>query len=153
RSYCAISGMLPSKLCKKAGLVKTDLFNSKYVPTKEDDSLITGSYVTVNGKAVIAGSNTPKEFIEGDGLTFNPEFLKREGYDKLNDISQLYPRNNRDLWEKISVPSDDLGDELKDDGKAPKPPKALKESNKVLSWEKSDSKDVVGYYVYYAPKP
>lgn len=153
RSYCAISGMLPSKLCKKAGLVKTDLFNSKYVPTKEDDSLITGSYVTVNGKAVIAGSNTPKEFIEGDGLTFNPAFLKREGYDKLNDISQLYPRNNRDLWEKISVPSDDLGDELKDDGKAPKPPKALKESDKVLSWEKSDSKDVVGYYVYYAPRP
>src|SRR5690606_17920563 len=29
RSYCAISGMLPSDLCAEAGLVKTDLFNAK----------------------------------------------------------------------------------------------------------------------------
>ncbi len=79
RSYCAISGLLPSKLCQKAGLVKTDLFNSKYVPTKVDDSLISTSY----------------------GFAFNPEFLKRKGYDKLSDLSILFPRTEREKWERI----------------------------------------------------
>src|SRR5690625_7940642 len=96
--------MLPSELCEKAGLVKTDLFNSKFVPTEVDDSLITGSYVNVDGKSVVAGSKTPTEFIQGDGLTFNPEFLKRNGYDKLRDQSLLFPQLNRDLWDKISIP-------------------------------------------------
>src|SRR5690625_4726684 len=40
RSYCAVSGMLPSKICKEAGLISSDLFNAKFVPTEEDDSLI-----------------------------------------------------------------------------------------------------------------
>src|SRR5699024_8793024 len=31
RSFCSISGMLPSKLCKEVGLVKSDLFNIKHV--------------------------------------------------------------------------------------------------------------------------
>src|SRR5699024_9662815 len=77
KSICAISGMLPSDLCKKVGLVRTDLFNEKFVPTKVDDSLVEGSYVLIDGKAVIAGSETPEDFIRGDGVTFNPEFLKR----------------------------------------------------------------------------
>lgn len=153
RSYCAISGMLPSELCKKAGLVYTDLFNEKFVPTEVDDSLISGSYVTVNGKSVIAGPNTPTEFVKGDGLTFNPEFLKRKGYDKLSDLTQLFPRTNRELWEKISVPSGDIGGTLKDDGKAPAAPTSLNASKGQLTWKKSDSKNVVGYRVYFADKP
>ena len=60
--------MLPSDSCAEAGLVKTDLFNAKFVPTKKDDSLVRGSLVMVDGKAVLAGPNTPKEFVEGDGL-------------------------------------------------------------------------------------
>jgi penicillin-binding protein len=153
RSYCAISGMLPSDLCKKAGLVQTDLFNAKFVPTKVDDSLITGSYVTVDGKSVIAGPKTPKEFINGDGLTFNPEFLKRNGYDKLSDISGLYPRTNRALWEKISIPRGEIGSGLTDDGKAPTSPTSVKASGNQLTWTKSGSKDVVGYRIYSAANP
>src|SRR5699024_6103280 len=75
RSYCSISGKLPSDLCEKAGLVKTDLFNAKYVPTERDNSLITGKHVRIDGKSVIAGPDTPSEFVNGDGLMFNPEFL------------------------------------------------------------------------------
>lgn len=153
RSYCAISGMLPSELCQKAGLVKTDLFNAKYVPTKKDDSLISGTYIMVDGKAVIAGPNTPKEFTDGDGITFNPEFLKRMGYDKYNDISVLFPRTNRELWEKISVPSSKLGEALQDDGKNPSTPTAVSASGSTLSWKKSGSKDVVGYRIFRASKP
>ncbi len=83
RSYCAISGLLPSELCKEAGLVETDLFNEKFVPTKTDNSLKKNK----DGKII-----------------FNPEFLKKNGYDKLDDISVLFPQKNRKKWEKIGKP-------------------------------------------------
>ncbi|MFC4556718.1 transglycosylase domain-containing protein [Virgibacillus kekensis] len=154
RSYCAISGMLPSDLCREAGLVKTDIFNAKYVPTKKDDSLIRGTYVMVDGKAVIAGENTPKEFTQGDGLTFNPEFLKRKGYDKLDDLTDLFPRTNRELWEKISLPSSEISsDTINDDGKKPAAPTSVSGSGSKLTWKDSSSKDVVGYRVFRASKP
>lgn len=150
KSYCAISGMLPSDLCKQAGLVETDLFNEKYVPSKKDDSLMRGTHVTVNGKSVSAGADTPKEFTNGNGLMFNPEFLKRNGYDKLSDISILFPRTNREKWEKIGVPSGDIGDAITNDGKNPSAPTAAKKSNDKLTWRKSASNDVIGYRIYRA---
>ncbi|BAC14175.1 penicillin-binding protein [Oceanobacillus iheyensis HTE831] len=153
RSYCAVSGMLPSELCEQAGLVKTDLFNEKFAPSEEDDSLISGSYVVVNGKSVKAGSNTPSEFVEGDGLMFNPEWLERKGYNNLNDISQLYPRTERDKWEKIAAPSGSVGSSIEDDGKAPASPTSLKKSGSNLTWNSSSSNDVVGYRVYRSSEP
>ncbi|PAV30134.1 penicillin-binding protein [Virgibacillus profundi] len=152
RSYCAISGMLPSELCAQAGLVQTDLFNAKFVPTKTDDSLIRGSFVLVDGKAVVAGPNTPGEFVEGDGLAFNPEFLERMGYDRLNNISELFPLTNREKWEKIGVPGADVGNAVSDDGKAPSVPGSLNKSGSNLTWNKSESTDVVGYRIYRATK-
>lgn len=153
RSYCAISGMLPSELCQKAGLVKTDLFNIKYVPTEEDDSLISGSYVTIDGKAVLAGPRTPKEFIKSDGFTFNPEFLKRYGYDELNDITELYPlTSERSLWEKISMPSGDVASHIEDTGKPPSSPTGVGIHNQTLTWNKSNSQNVIGYRIYEATK-
>ncbi|MBY7143890.1 penicillin-binding protein [Virgibacillus sp. NKC19-3] len=102
QSYCLISGMLPSDLCEEVGLVQTDLFNKKFVPEETDDSLIrAGSNVTVNEN----DSDTSSEFVEGNGITFNPEFLEQNNYDRLNDITELYPRTNRERWEKIGFPT------------------------------------------------
>jgi len=153
-SYCAISGMKPSSLCEKAGLVKTDLFNEKFLPEQVDDSLIKGSFVKVNGKAVVAGKNTPKEFIDGNGYTFNPKFLERKGYDAVSDLTKLYPDTEREKWEKIGLPSGDVGDanDLNDDGKKPATPTSVKHSNGTLSWNRSSSKDVVGYYIVRTDK-
>ncbi|WP_067727512.1 transglycosylase domain-containing protein [Oceanobacillus damuensis] len=155
RSYCAISGMLPSELCEQAGLVKTDIFNSKYAPTEKDDSLITGNQVIVDGKSVLAGPNTPSEFVKGDGLTFNPKWLERKGYDDLNDLTKLYPRTERDKWEKIGVPSGKVNTSstIEDDGKAPGAPASVKKDGSKLTWNKSGSKDVVGYRVYRSDSP
>ncbi|MGM8213376.1 transglycosylase domain-containing protein [Virgibacillus sp. W0430] len=157
RSYCAISGMLPSDLCKKAGLIRTDLFNAKFVPKKVDDSLIAGkggATVIVDGKEVIAGPNTPDEFTVGDGvgLEFNPDFIKRMGYDKLADITMLFPRQNRELWEKIGYSGIDASDAVKDDGKAPAAPSTVNISGNKLAWNKSGNKDVVGYRIFYKPE-
>ncbi|MEW9675529.1 transglycosylase domain-containing protein [Lentibacillus sp. L22] len=81
KSYCEPSGMLPSDACEKAGLVNSDIYNAKYVPSQTDDSLISSR----------------------GGIAFNPEFLKRNGYDVYNDLSILYPRTNREKWEKIGT--------------------------------------------------
>ncbi|MGY0694772.1 transglycosylase domain-containing protein [Virgibacillus sp. FSP13] len=154
RSYCAISGMLPSDLCQKAGLIRSDLFNAKYVPTKTDDSLIgSGSLVKVNGKTVAAGPKTPKEFTTGSGLAFNPAFLKRNGYDRYSDLSVLFPRTNRDLWEKISTTSSGVsGSTINNDGKQPGAPASVSNSGNKITWAKSSSADVVGYRIYQAAK-
>ncbi|MBP1968915.1 penicillin-binding protein [Virgibacillus natechei] len=151
RSYCAISGMLPSDLCEEAGLVQTDLFNSEFVPTETDDSLIQGdSSVTVNGNSIQAGSNTPSEFAEGDGLSFNPEFLERNGYDELNSITELFPRTNRDSWENIGIPNGGMNDAIEDDGNDPEAPTSLSTSDSNITWNESSSNDVVGYRIFSA---
>src|SRR5699024_10512900 len=80
------------------------------------------------------------------------EFLKKNGYDKLNDISVLFPQKNRDKWEKIGMPSGDVGksSSIKDDDKDPSAPAAAKKSGDKLTWGKSASNDVVGYRIYRA---
>src|SRR5690625_4386814 len=138
RSYCAVSGMLPSKICKEAGLISSDLFNAKFVPTEEDDSLIGGDMplVMVDGETMVAGPETPEEFtVEGEegGIAFNPDFIKRMKYDELDDLSQLFPRKNRELWEKISFDGASLkkdDDEKKEVGKPTKPNKLKLEDRK-----------------------
>ncbi|WP_047985116.1 transglycosylase domain-containing protein [Ornithinibacillus californiensis] len=154
RSICATSGMLPSDLCTEAGLVSSDIFNINFVPTQVDDSLIQGSYVLVDGKAVLAGPNTPKEFVQDDGISFNPEWIIRNEYDKLKDITQLYPSFRREAWEKISFPNIEGQQAIvEDDGAAPSTPTALNNNGNRLTWVASTSKDVIGYRVYRASEP
>ncbi|HEY4600191.1 MAG TPA: transglycosylase domain-containing protein [Cerasibacillus sp.] len=148
RSICAISGMLPSELCSRAGLTRSDLFNVKYVPKEVDDSLVSGSFAIVGGKAVAAGANTPQEFVEGKGYSFNPEWIKRMKYDHLHDLSLLFPRKgNRELWEKIGLPKGQYGGSVSDTGNAPAAPTGLNGATGKLSWNKSGS-NVVGYRVF-----
>src|SRR5699024_10584224 len=84
RSYCAPSGKLPTDLCRKAKLVKADLFNEKYVPTEKDDSLISG-------KSEKSKRKKPKK---GNGVLFNRDFLEEHGYDELDDLSKLFPQKD-----------------------------------------------------------
>ncbi len=141
RSYCASSGMLPSESCQKAGLVRTDIFNAKYVPSKTDDSLSPGGrYILANGKKYSALSSTPKEFTK-EGLVVNPEFLKQMTLGLVRDYSQLIPQNSG--WKNLIV----ADAKLEDDGKAPAAVKASLAGD-TIKWSASSSKDVVGYRVY-----
>jgi len=154
RSFCEISGDLPSELCKELGLVSSDLFNIAHVPTKEDESLLSGSYVMIDGKAYVTGPNTPKEFVKDDGYMFNPEFLKERGFDELDDISEIYPlHGKRSAWEKITASSADFDfDELEDDGKDPSAPRNIRHQGDKIVWEKPNNGLIVGYYIYEATK-
>ena len=79
RSFCAVSGMLPSAACSKAGLIESDYFNVNNVPTKVDDSLIEGKFVMVGDKKYLALDSTPKEFAQL-GLILNPDFIRTNGW-------------------------------------------------------------------------
>src|SRR5690625_2660513 len=159
RTYCASSGMAISDACSQAGLAKTDIYNSKYVPSKTDDSIIGGDMglVEIDGNKVVAGPDTPSEFIidAKGGFTFNPDFLKRMGYDRLGDLSVLIPRRNAEAWKNISFDGKTVaGTEIEEgnDGKAPPAPSSVKASGTNITWSGATGHLIVGYRIYYAPE-
>ncbi|MEI5908849.1 transglycosylase domain-containing protein [Bacillus spongiae] len=141
RSFCSVSGMLPSKECSDAGLVTSGLFNAKYVPTQVDDSLITSRYVTLGDEKYIALDSTPEEFSEA-GVVLNPDFVTRVLAGLSANPEELIPPNDK-RFENVLVSNN----KIKDDGKAPGKVKAS-ESGKSITWTTSVSSDVIGYRVY-----
>ncbi len=140
RSFCAVSGMLPSEACSKAGLIESDYFNVNNVPRKVDDSLIEGKFVMVGDKKYLALDSTPKEFAQF-GLILNPDFIRRMVGSNFHNYSQLIPQKDR--WGKILVSTA----KMYDDGKNPDRV-SLNVKGNTLTWSKSGNNDVVGYRVY-----
>jgi penicillin-binding protein len=140
RSFCAVSGMLPSAACSKAGLIESDYFNVNNVPTKVDDSLIEANYVTVGDSKYLALDSTPKEFAQF-GLILNPDFIKRIVGSNFRNYSQLIPQKDR--WGKILVSTA----RMSDNGKNPDSV-SLNVKGTTLTWSKSGDNDVVGYRIY-----
>ncbi|MGX1982351.1 penicillin-binding protein [Thermolongibacillus altinsuensis] len=141
RSYCAISGLLPSDLCVKHGLVKNDLYNAKFVPRKVDSYLLSSTFVEINGKRYIALPSTPKEFTK-EGVMIDETLLEEWGIQHLNDFSKLIPQ--REQWGQVLVAK-----KLEENGKKPDP-LSLKLKGNTLSWNQHDEQDVIGYRLYRA---
>ncbi|QVY63840.1 penicillin-binding protein [Cytobacillus gottheilii] len=140
RSFCAISGLLPSEACSAAGLVETDLFNAKFVPTQTDDSLGTGRLVRIGDRKYMALPSTPEEFSE-PGMILNPDYIEKLfGISNVNP-SDLIPRKDR--WSRILV----ADDKMEENGKVPAPP-AVKSSGSTLTWNAHSENDVIGYRIY-----
>ncbi|MBN8236955.1 penicillin-binding protein [Halobacillus kuroshimensis] len=155
-SYCATSGMLPSDLCSSAGLVDSDIFDADYAPSKADDSLIGGDFVSVKGKLVIAGPDTPREFVkDGGGVTLSPEWLEEEGLTSSEELRALIPNSSR--WSNVTLPSSSsIGStvsSIDNDSKAPSAPGSVSASGSKINWNASGSNDVVGYRIYRASEP
>ncbi|WP_027409631.1 transglycosylase domain-containing protein [Anoxybacteroides tepidamans] len=140
RAYCAVSGLLPSEMCTKAGLVSYDLYNTKFTPTEEDHSLTTGRFVEANGKRYVALNTTPREFVT-EGVLLDEQLLKKLGVQR-NDIEKLLPKSVQ--WSKTFA-----AEPLNENGKRPDPPVA-RMSNQVLTWSAHHESDVIGYRVYRA---
>lgn len=140
QSYCAISGLLPSAACTKAGMVVSDYYNQKYVPTKVDDSLIEGKYVQIGDKKYLALDSTPSDFAQ-KGFILNPDFIARIAGPNFNNYSQLIPKRMR--WGNIVVPNA----KMVDNGKRPDKVN-LAVSGNTLSWSASVDNDVIGYRIY-----
>ncbi|WP_174729439.1 transglycosylase domain-containing protein [Mesobacillus harenae] len=144
RSYCAVSGLLPSKACNEAGLVRTDLFNAKHVPTKVDDSLVESKFVWVGEKRYLALDSTPSEFAES-GVILNPEYMESLLGHKIRNPEQLLPKS--ESWAKILV----ADSKLEENGKKPAVLN-IKESKGTITWSAHSEKDIVGYRVYNGDK-
>ncbi|WP_042354763.1 transglycosylase domain-containing protein [Bacillus rubiinfantis] len=144
RSYCAVSGLLPSAACAKAGLVESDYFSVNNVPRKVDDSLIEGKFVTIGGKRYLALNSTPKEFAQ-TGMILNPDFVRRITGSNFYQYDQLIPQQER--WGKILVSTA----KMSDNGKQPQPVQ-VKVNGKTLQWSQASDHDVVGYRIYRGGK-
>ncbi|WP_458412206.1 transglycosylase domain-containing protein [Schinkia sp. CFF1] len=147
KSYCSVSGKLPSALCSRAGLVQSDLYIAKYAPTEVDNSLIEGSYVVVDGKYYKAPEDFSAEFTT-KGVMLNPEFLKSKGLEDVVDPSYLIPKSG--AWRNIIIPQKD---NVVDNGKHPNPIGNVQLKENVLTWENNQDSDIVGYRIYKANGP
>ncbi|SFB17724.1 MULTISPECIES: transglycosylase domain-containing protein [unclassified Bacillus (in: firmicutes)] len=140
RSYCAVSGLLPSEGCTKAGMIETDIFNAKFVPTKVDDSLIAGNYVRIGDKNYLALDSTPKDFAQ-QGLIFNPDFVKWMTGTDFKDLDQLIPKKER--WGSFLT----ANAKIEENGKAPAPVSVTATGNSI-TWTANAEKDIIGYRIY-----
>ncbi|MFF2755358.1 transglycosylase domain-containing protein [Psychrobacillus sp. NPDC058041] len=142
KSFCGISGLATSDACAQAGLVKSDLFNeAAMLPTAPDDSLISSSYVVINGNRYRSLDSTPSEFVVKGGFGVNEEFIKRMLGKFGGNASKLFPENSTFSGNVVSE------EVFKADGS---PPLAVTASlsGKTLTWTNSDSTDVVGYRIF-----
>ncbi|WP_100333334.1 transglycosylase domain-containing protein [Bacillus alkalisoli] len=143
RSYCKLTGLLPSDLCRQAGLVGEDIFNAEFAPTKVDDSLSIGKFVRIGDIAYAPLSSTPSEFVK-QGPVLKTDFLKRLQLTE-EEFTKLMADNA--VFKDLVAISDET---LPTNNNAPKQVANVKLSGKTLSWNSSSEKDVIGYYVYYA---
>jgi len=142
RSFCGISGLAPSAACSAAGLVRSDLFNANvFLPNKADDSIISGSYVSIRGSRYLALPSTPSEFIVAGGAGVNAEFMKRMLGPLGGDSSKLFPSNSVFASNIVS------GAKFPAEGGAPAGVQTSLNGS-TMSWGASASNDVIGYYVY-----
>ncbi|MFC7364492.1 MULTISPECIES: transglycosylase domain-containing protein [Bhargavaea] len=144
RSFCGISGLAPSEACKKAGLVRSDLFNAHtYVPNKPDDSFGAGggSFVIAGGTRYQALPSTPKEFVQSGAAGINKDFVDRMLSPYGGDPAGLFPNGSKFGTNIVSARSYSGIDG------APVAPGASRSGGNIV-WSNSPSADVVGYYVY-----
>lgn len=142
RSFCGISGLAVSDACSQAGLVKSDLFNAAVLlPTAQDDSLISSSYVAIGGNRYRALDSTPGEFVVSGGYGVNEDFIKRMLGKFGGNASKLFPTKSAFGGNVVSE------EVFNADGSAPNSVTATMTSG-TISWSNSTSGDVVGYRVY-----
>jgi len=142
KSFCGISGLAASAECSAAGLVRSDLFNSKVMlPTKADDSITSSSYVLVKGVKYLAHPTTPVEFVSSGGTGVNESFIERMLGPWKGDASKLFSAKSTFASTIVS------GSIFEADDVAPAPVQ-LTLNGTTATWSDSTSNDVIGYYVY-----
>jgi penicillin-binding protein 1B len=62
----SVSGKLPTELTKSSGMLVTDIFNRKDIPTEEDSSLVKVKYISYNGVNYLPQAQTPEDLLKED---------------------------------------------------------------------------------------
>ncbi|MFB5759416.1 transglycosylase domain-containing protein [Paenibacillus medicaginis] len=151
RTVSAYSGKLPTSLTNR---FVTDIFNTKYVPTKSDDAVARAKYITYNGVNYIPRDGTPDEFLSQQTV------IKREKpiSELIKELQKAFSKMKEHKSLSYYLPAD-ADDELptrvdprKDNGRDPEPPAnvqaSLEDGKAVISFSPSGDDDVVGYRLY-----
>ncbi|PLT32430.1 transglycosylase domain-containing protein [Bacillus sp. V5-8f] len=139
RSFCSTSGLLPSESCEAAGMVKTDLFIAKFVPSRMDQGLTGGGlFVQIGNRRYAALPSTPAEFTS-TGFIVNPNNFEQIGGRYIINPGSLLPNNKTEGSSTAAV--------LKDNGKVPSPPTARMQGRTII-WDPHPENDVIGYRIY-----
>ncbi|GAB2569447.1 transglycosylase domain-containing protein [Gracilibacillus alcaliphilus] len=151
KSYCEVSGLSPSGICKDLGLVQSDIYDEDHVPERKDYSLVRGNSSSGDSSNKLNGNKS--------SIFFNPEWLEDMGYDDLPNIRQLTSRKTG-AWEKILYPGLDAAvhkkdeqDEDEEEENALGAPSDLQQNGEALTWKASSSSDVIGYRMYRSTNP
>ncbi|WP_199425600.1 transglycosylase domain-containing protein [Thermaerobacillus caldiproteolyticus] len=139
RAYCTISGLVPSGLCAKAGLVSYDLYNTKFTPKNGETYLTEGIFVEVNGKRYAALDTTPREFTTR-GVMLDERLLSQLGISHVRDVTKLLPKSGQ--WATTL-----FAGQLPENGKNPSP-LTIHLINGAIRWSSHYENDVIGYRVY-----
>ncbi|OQP16332.1 transglycosylase domain-containing protein [Geobacillus zalihae] len=130
RAYCAASGFSPSAACEKAGLVRYDLYNTKFAPREgSGEEVMESRVVVIGGRRYVALETTPEEFVTREVIV-NPKLLADWG---INGEGQAGDAS--------------LVSTLKENGRPPAPPAARLAGGKLV-WNRHNEPDVIGYRVY-----
>jgi penicillin-binding protein len=151
-----VSGLLPSNICIQTQHTVTDLFNTKYIPTKEDDVLQRSAVVEYEGKSYIPNPLTPSDMTEEKLVVQREKPIFELLQEVQGAMQKLSPKERRPIEEY--QPTDgllDIPNEMDpriDDGTAPVPPSLLnlqRAGNTIaISFQSSPNTDVVGYRTY-----
>ncbi|WP_051263073.1 transglycosylase domain-containing protein [Tuberibacillus calidus] len=139
KTICGLTMGPVTESCKNAGLVSTDLVNTKTLPKQDDtNAFASGRYVILNNKKVPALPTTPEAFTM-PGLLLSDDFIKTH-----------FPYlNMKDIKSKISGGIIPVAAYKADDA-APKGIAKVQLNKNRLVWTRSSSDDVVGYRIYHS---
>ncbi|WP_179223877.1 transglycosylase domain-containing protein [Paenibacillus tyrfis] len=152
----SLSGKLPSEATSKAGKLVTDVFNKKFVPTEEDNVMVTLPIITYNGINYIAQDGTPSEFVQQKSVIkrekpLGPLFkelanaMDRVKADRRRSLDFYRPKDYQD-----DAPSET--DPRADDGNPPAAPTTVVATHagdtSIITFQASSSADTVGYRLY-----
>ncbi|WP_428911301.1 transglycosylase domain-containing protein [Niallia sp. Krafla_26] len=140
RSFCAITGLAPTKECSDAGLVRTDLFNEKFVPKQGNGkNLGKERFITIGGTKYLALDSTPEEFVE-TGFVLNTDTIQK--FFGISTDPSTLKINNSSLNSALSATR-----VMKDNGKEPTTFNVTTSGN-TISWGNHPEPDIIGYRIF-----
>lgn len=153
----SVSGKLPTDLTRSAGKLVTDIFNKKFIPTEEDDALVSVKYISYNGVNYLPSPETPEDMLR-ESVMIKREKPLDELIEELKAALDKVPASSRKAL-SYYLPKDASGgapskpDPRVDDGAAPSAPGNIQVEQigggKIrISFTKSPQADVVGYRLY-----
>ncbi|MDF2720476.1 MAG: carboxypeptidase [Paenibacillus sp.] len=157
-SVSAYSGKLPNEQTLAAGKTITDIFNKKFIPTEEDQSLIKQKVVPFGSKSYLPQPSTPSDMILektvikrersiDDIISEIEAILPKLSADNRPDILHYYPL---DYVEDVAY----IVDPRVDDGLPPNAPESVALStdgiSSYITFKETSGPDIVGYRLYRA---